>query len=66
MSLLDSAIAPYVFLLAGAGVMFAIARRLLLKLLIFFVVQLILLALFPKLLVAFVDLVSRIAQFIPR
>ncbi len=62
MSILDSAIAPYLFLLAGIGVLAGFFRKTLIKLVLFFLVEVLFLALFPKLLLSFVNLVSTFAH----
>lgn len=64
MSILDSGIAPYVFLIAGLAVLAGFFRKLLLKFAIFFIIELVFLALFPKLLLNFVHLVTRMSSLI--
>jgi hypothetical protein len=64
MSILDSSIAPIIFLLAGLGVLAGFFRKTLLKFLIFFAIEIVFLALFPKLLLGFVHLVSRLSSLI--
>lgn len=64
MSILDSSLAPFIFLIAGLGVLAGFFRKTLLKVAIFFLVELIFLALFPKLLLDFVNLVSKLSSLI--
>lgn len=64
MSILDSSIAPFIFLAAGLGILAGFFRKTLVKFLIFFLIELLFLALFPKLLVMFVNLVSQLSSVI--
>jgi hypothetical protein len=62
MSILDSTLAPFIFLLAGFAVLAGFFRKILLKVIIMLAVEIILLALFPQLLLKFVQLITTIRQ----
>ncbi|HSI21289.1 MAG TPA: hypothetical protein VLA04_06425 [Verrucomicrobiae bacterium] len=64
MSILDSSIAPYIFLVAGFSFLAGFFRKILVKVVIILAVEIIFLALFPKLLVHFVNLVSQASNLI--
>lgn len=64
MSILDSSIAPFLFVIAGVAVLAGFFRKTLLKVAIFFAVELVFMALFPKLLVSFVNLVTKLSSAI--
>jgi len=60
MSIFDSNIAPYLFVIAIFGVLAGFARKILLKVIIILVVEVALFALFPHLLLGFTTLVSNV------
>lgn len=64
MSILDSSIAPMLFLLTGFAVLAGFFRKVLLRVVIILAVEIIFLALFPKLLVAFVGLIAKASGII--
>jgi hypothetical protein len=64
MSIFDSSLAPYIFVLAGFGVLAGFFRKLLIKVVVTLAITVIFLALFPKLLVHFVALVTQVSMLI--
>jgi hypothetical protein len=60
MSILESSIAPYLTILVGFAVLAGFFRKTLVKVLIFLAIQVVLLALFPVLLVKFVELIQAV------
>jgi hypothetical protein len=66
MSILDSSIAPFLFMTAGVAVLAGFFRKTLVKLLIFFAVEVLFMALFPKMLLSFVHLVTKISTTLIR
>lgn len=64
MSILDSSIAPGIFLLAVFGVLAGFFRKTLIRVLITLVVTVIFLAIFPQLLLKFVLLVQKLSDLI--
>jgi hypothetical protein len=64
MSIFDSSLAPYIFVLAGFAVLAGFFRKLLIKVVVTLAVVVLFLALFPKLLVHFVALVTNVSMLI--
>lgn len=64
MSIFDSSIAPFIFLVAGLGVLAGFFRKLFFKVLIILAIEIVFLALFPKLLLKFVELISKLSSAI--
>ncbi len=64
MSILDSAIAPYLILLATFAVLGGFFRKALVRLVFLVVAELVLLALFPVLLVKFIELIQWVRNLI--
>lgn len=60
MSIFDSTLAPYIFVIAIMGVLLGFFRKLFLKVVIILVVLILLFALFPRLLLAFTNLVATV------
>ena len=60
MAILDSTLAPYVFLLAGFGVLAGFFRKVLIRFVIFLALEILFFLLFPATLLAFVNLINRL------
>ena len=60
MSILDSTIAPYLVILAIFAVLLGFFRKMLVKVIVVILVQLVLFALFPALLKSFVNLIQTV------
>lgn len=64
MSIADSSLAPYVVIALVVAVLAGFARKSLVHLLILLAVQVVLFAIFPKLLLQFVELVGRVGGWL--
>ena len=66
MSILDSSIAPYLTLISIAAVLAGFFRKTLIRVVVVLLVELLLLALFPILLLRFIDLISTVHNAVVR
>ena len=66
MSILDSSIAPYLTLISIAAVLAGFFRKTLIRVVVVLLVELLLLALFPILLLRFIDLISTVLNAVVR